>query len=195
MNEDDWEDGYLPADEDANKELKVPCPLVVLYFPLITRRIAAQRSRFIVFGTDPAWLSEEFKKANSTIKAITSAGGSRPKLRLELRDCGVSESVIYPDFDGFGARDEADLARPQVGSGEKIACTTTKTQLTGKRPVLDQLRGQGGKHGGLAMTPDIIRKLRDELNRGFRRKFKLSIYWLELGNSLSETSSRSNTGN
>ncbi len=102
LDEDDWEDGYLPADEDANKELQLPRPPVVLDFPLITRRIAAQRSRFIAFGTDPAWLSKEFKKANSTIKAITIAAGSRPKLRLELRDCGVTESVIYPDLDGLG---------------------------------------------------------------------------------------------
>jgi hypothetical protein len=102
LNEDDWEDGYLPADEDSNKELKVPRAPVVLDFPLITRRIAAQRSRFIVFGTDPAWLSKEFQKANSTIKAITIAPSSRPQLRLELRDCGVTESVIYPDLDGLG---------------------------------------------------------------------------------------------
>jgi FRG domain len=44
LNEDNWEDGYLPADEDANQELKVPRPPVVLDFPLITRRIAAQRA-------------------------------------------------------------------------------------------------------------------------------------------------------
>jgi hypothetical protein len=28
LYEEDWEDGYLPADEDANKELKVPRPPV-----------------------------------------------------------------------------------------------------------------------------------------------------------------------
>lgn len=61
LNEDEWEDGYLPAEEDANTELPVPRPPLVLDFPLKTRRIAAQRSRFIVFGTDPSWLSEEFK--------------------------------------------------------------------------------------------------------------------------------------
>ncbi|HMD71673.1 MAG TPA: FRG domain-containing protein [Bryobacteraceae bacterium] len=102
LNDDEWEDGYLPADEDANTELPVPRPPLVLDFPLITRRIAAQRSRFIVFGTDPAWLSEEFRKADSTIKVIEIAAEKRAAIRQELRDCGVTESVIYPDLDGLG---------------------------------------------------------------------------------------------
>jgi hypothetical protein len=53
---------YLPADEEDLAEMNVPRPPLVLDFPLITRRIAAQRSRFIVFGTEPNWLSEEFRK-------------------------------------------------------------------------------------------------------------------------------------
>jgi hypothetical protein len=102
LDEDRWEDGYLPADEDANAELPVPSPPLVLDFPLITRRIAAQRSRFILFGTDPNWLSEEFRKPDSAIKVIEIAAGSRSGIRQELRDCGVTESVIYPDLDGLG---------------------------------------------------------------------------------------------
>jgi FRG domain len=102
LEEDAWEDAYLPADEEELTEMNVPRPPLVLDFPLITRRIAAQRSRFIVFGTDPTWLSEEFKTADSTIKVIEVAAGSRSKLRQELRDCGITESVIYPDLDGLG---------------------------------------------------------------------------------------------
>lgn len=102
LNEDDWEDGYLPADKDSNKELCLPGPPLVLDFPLLTRRIAAQRSRFVVFGTDADWLSNEFAKANSTIKSIKIAAKARPALRRELRDCGITESVIYPDLDGLG---------------------------------------------------------------------------------------------
>jgi hypothetical protein len=102
LKEDEWEDAYLPTDEEDLAEMNVPRPPLVLDFPLITRRIAAQRSRFIVFGTEPDWLSEEFKKANSTIKPIVITSGSRSKIRQELRDCGVTESVIYPDLDGLG---------------------------------------------------------------------------------------------
>ncbi|PSH05638.1 MAG: hypothetical protein CXZ00_00365 [Acidobacteria bacterium] len=102
LEEDTWENAYLPTTEEDRRELNVPRPPLVLDFPLKTRRIAAQRSRFIVFGTEPTWLSEEFKKTESTIKAITIPAGSRPKIRQELRDCGVTESVIYPDLDGLG---------------------------------------------------------------------------------------------
>jgi hypothetical protein len=102
LKEDMWEDAYLPGNEERLAEVNVPRPPLVLEFPLITRRIAAQRSRFIVLGTDPGWLSEEFKKEESTIRAISIAAGSRSKMRQQLRDCGVTESVIYPDLDGLG---------------------------------------------------------------------------------------------
>ena len=102
LDEDEWEDAYLPGNEEILAEFNVPRPPLVLDFPLITRRIAAQRSRFIVFGTEPDWLSEEFKKQDSTIRLISIVAASRPKMRQQLRDCGVTESVIYPDLDGLG---------------------------------------------------------------------------------------------
>jgi hypothetical protein len=102
LDEDEWEDAYLPADKEALAEIYVPRPPLVLDFPLITRRIAAQRSRFVVLGTEVDWLSEEFKKADSVIRAIAIAGSARAKIRQELRDSGVTESVIYPDLDGLG---------------------------------------------------------------------------------------------
>ena len=102
LDEDEWSDSYLPASEEILAQVNVPRPPLVLEFPHITRRIAAQRSRFIVFGTDPNWLSDEFKKTDSTIRLITIASDSRSQLRQELRDCGVTESVIYPDLDGLG---------------------------------------------------------------------------------------------
>jgi len=102
LRDSEWEDAYLPADEEDRAEINVPRPPLVLDFPLITRRIAAQRSRFVVFGTDPNWLSDEFKKSDSTIRLIAVASEARARIRQELRDCGVTESVIYPDLDGLG---------------------------------------------------------------------------------------------
>jgi len=102
LDEDEWEDAYLPGNEEVLAEMNVPRPPLVLDFPLITRRIAAQRSRFIVFGTEPSWLLDEFKKEDSAVRAITVAADSRSKIRQQLRDCGVTEAVIYPDLDGLG---------------------------------------------------------------------------------------------
>lgn len=97
-----WEDSYLPVSEELFDEVPVPRPPMVLEFGHITRRIAAQRSRFIVLGTEPNWMQNEFNQANSTIKLITIASGARAQLRQDLRDCGITESVIYPDLDGLG---------------------------------------------------------------------------------------------
>jgi hypothetical protein len=100
--EDDWEYAYLPGDEDELKELPVPEMPLLLDFPHITRRVAAQRSRFIVFGTEPTWLSDHLASSDSFIKAITIESSSVSSLRMELRDSGVTESVIFPDLDGLG---------------------------------------------------------------------------------------------
>ena len=42
--EDEWEYAYLPADEKERDELPIPIVPLVLDFPHITRRVAAQRS-------------------------------------------------------------------------------------------------------------------------------------------------------
>jgi hypothetical protein len=56
----------------------------------------------MVFGTDPTWLADESQKPDSSIQAITIDAGSAYKIRTELRDSGVTESVIFPDLDGLG---------------------------------------------------------------------------------------------
>lgn len=102
LSEDEWEDCYLPADETELTELGIPCAPLALDFPHITRRVAAQRSRFMVFGTDPDWLAETLHSPNSPISEIVIEGGASYRIRLELMDCGITESVIFPDLDGLG---------------------------------------------------------------------------------------------
>ena len=54
FEEDDEERSYLPADNKEDlKELPLPLAPMVLDFPHITRRVAAQRSRFVVLGVRP----------------------------------------------------------------------------------------------------------------------------------------------
>jgi hypothetical protein len=120
LGEDEWEYAYLPADEEDLAEMNVPRLPLVMRNDLITRRIAAQRSRFILFGTEPNWLSDEFKKADSSIKLIRITALARPKMRQELRDCGITESVIYPDLDGLG-REMRQLWDDRRGAPEENA--------------------------------------------------------------------------
>jgi hypothetical protein len=97
-----WERAYLPGDEESLRKMDMPKVPLLLYFPHITRRVAAQRSRFMVFGTSESWLSDEFEKPNSPIEAITIEATCVPSLKIELRESGVTESVIFPDLDGLG---------------------------------------------------------------------------------------------
>jgi hypothetical protein len=100
--EDEPERVYLPASKEDLKELSPPAVPLLLDFPHITRRVAAQRSRFLVFGTDPSWLANEATKSDSLIQSIGIDGGSCYRIRRELRDSGITESVIFPDLDGLG---------------------------------------------------------------------------------------------
>jgi hypothetical protein len=102
LKEEDSEDAYLPSDEDERVDFPIPASPLVLDFPHITRRVAAQRSRFVVFGSDWEFLSNEFQGADGSITRICIDGTARRSLRSELRDSGVTESVIYPDLDGVG---------------------------------------------------------------------------------------------
>lgn len=101
LDEEDWDEMYLPPDA-SDDGIGLPRPPLLLDFPLITRRFAAQRSRFIAFGTEPRWLADHFEQPDSYIRRIAIPSSERPNIRQQLRDCGVTESVIYPDLDGLG---------------------------------------------------------------------------------------------
>jgi hypothetical protein len=99
-----WENLYLPLDEwDATKRaLKTPRIPLLWDSPHVSRRIAAQRSRFIIFGSDPTWLSKVAAKSASQIRPIEVPASSIGEIKGALRDAGITESVIFPDLDGLG---------------------------------------------------------------------------------------------
>jgi hypothetical protein len=80
----------------------LPDAPLVLEFPQITRRVAAQRSRFMVYGRDKNWLTRWSKRPDSRIWRIFIPKSGIPGIRAQLRDAGVTESVIFPDLDGLG---------------------------------------------------------------------------------------------
>jgi hypothetical protein len=93
---------YLPSSDGSERDFELPRIPMLLRFSHFSRRVAAQRSQFIVFGSDPSWLSDEADKPNSSICSITIDGQHTKATRAELRECGVTESVIFPDLDGLG---------------------------------------------------------------------------------------------
>lgn len=101
LDEDDWDECYIP-DEDGHDELPVPNLLLVLELDHFAGRISAQRSRFILFGSSPDYLNGVLEKADARIATITVSKDSVADLRVQLRDAGITESVIYPNLDGLG---------------------------------------------------------------------------------------------
>ena len=100
LSKDEWESLYLPRNVDTN--FPVPTAPLLLEFPHITRRVAAQRSRFMVFGSSATWLAKKSEERDFPMQSIAVSGSAKASLRTELRDMGVTESVVYPDLDGLG---------------------------------------------------------------------------------------------
>ncbi len=102
--EDEWERLYLPSDENDAKDPLMATPAIPLLqdSPHLTRRVAAQRSRFMIFGTDPLWLVTVEKERDSRLVLITIPARSISRIKQELIDAGITESVVYPDLDGLG---------------------------------------------------------------------------------------------
>lgn len=99
---EDESDVYLPSSNGDERPFDLPRVPLVLQFPFISRRVAAQRSQFIALGADPSWLSDHAAEVDSPIRRITIDGTRTRAIRSELRECGVTESVIFPDLDGLG---------------------------------------------------------------------------------------------
>jgi FRG domain-containing protein len=103
-SEDDWDRLYLPGDKDDAEDPLLTTPKTPLLWDShhVSRRVAAQRSRFMIFGTDPLWLTKMATKKKSRIFSIEIPGSSIGGIKQELRDAGITESVVYPDLDGLG---------------------------------------------------------------------------------------------
>jgi hypothetical protein len=101
LDKDDWDRCYLP-DQYDHRELPVPNFPLVVDFDHFARRISAQRSHFILLGMGYDFFAGLLQKPDSRLEAIAVDKGSVADLRVQLRDAGVTESVIYPDLDGLG---------------------------------------------------------------------------------------------
>jgi hypothetical protein len=56
----------------------------------------------MIFGTDASFLENMEMEKNSQLVSVNIPRGSINRIRQELRDAGITESVVYPDLDGLG---------------------------------------------------------------------------------------------
>ena len=101
-DEEEWVETYFPQDSEEREEIPLPAEPLLWDPSHVTRRFAAQRSRFMIFGSDPKWLSSLADKPGSKLCAIAISEECIPDIKRELKVAGVTESVIFPDLDGLG---------------------------------------------------------------------------------------------
>jgi hypothetical protein len=56
----------------------------------------------MVFGHDRDYLRKLSALPDARLRAIKIPGECILQMQIDIRDCGVSESVIFPDLDGMG---------------------------------------------------------------------------------------------
>jgi hypothetical protein len=103
QEKEEWDDLdlYLPR-LGEHEEVPIPDDPLVLEFERFTRRIAAQRSRFIIFGLDRDPLTRLLSLSDSRLVKITFDGSRKAEARHDLRTAGITEAGVYPDLDGLG---------------------------------------------------------------------------------------------
>ena len=97
-----WQEIYLPQSGDERPQVPLP-GIPLIWEPVhITRRFGAQRSQFLVFGSEPRWLADLASDGDARLSAIIVPQQAIPTIKSQLRTAGITESVIFPDLDGLG---------------------------------------------------------------------------------------------
>lgn len=93
-------DEYLPNLDDVNQLYDITGNLPVALMPTHTSpRISAQKGAFTIHGVEMNGF--ESVASDIDIHKIILPHNNIGTIQIQLRDCGISESVIFPDLDGL----------------------------------------------------------------------------------------------
>jgi hypothetical protein len=98
----DWDlsKEYLPELFEDQK-LKRTFPIAIDP-PHISRRLAVQRSRFVIFGKKKDGLMEIVRETSKPrLVHFPIAYNSIRAIQKELETCGVTRATVFPDLDGL----------------------------------------------------------------------------------------------
>jgi hypothetical protein len=102
---------YLPTEMNSTS-LSPKLPMCVDPTHLFGR-VAAQRSRFVIFGKDRDQLWELAKRKTARISQFKIRAVDIPRMKKDLRLAGLTRSTIFPDLEGLG-RELSDWFRHQI---------------------------------------------------------------------------------
>lgn len=102
----DWDEAkpYLSEDEFENEFIGPKFPLAIDPSH-VARRVAAQRSRFTIFGRRLDGLAKicaKVPESDCRLSRIKIKRSAVSGMRRDLTTCGISESTIFPDLEGLG---------------------------------------------------------------------------------------------
>ena len=102
----DWDEAkpYRSEGEFENEFIGPKYPLAIDPSH-VARRFAAQRSRFTIFGRSEDGLKKICAKVpedECRLSRIAIKRAAVADMRRDLATCGISESTIFPDLEGFG---------------------------------------------------------------------------------------------
>ncbi len=87
------------AFEDHATSRNLPAPIEP---PHVDRRVAAQSSRFLVFGTTHDLARAKIvRRKGCRVARIRVPGAAARRIRRELDDCGINFSSVFPDLEGL----------------------------------------------------------------------------------------------
>lgn len=102
----DWKEAepYLRTLEDAfaHQGVRVRYPAAIEP-PHVDRRVAAQSSRFIVFGTAPDLAKTDWRKAHVRLAKFRIPLKHRARIYEDLLALGVTPFSVFPDLEGLSA--------------------------------------------------------------------------------------------
>jgi FRG domain-containing protein len=96
---DSWLFDLEEAFEGRNISRNLPAPIEP---PHVDRRVAAQSSRFLVFGTtEDLTRSKVVRTKKCRLARIKIPASARESIKKQLDDCGINYSLLFPDLEGL----------------------------------------------------------------------------------------------
>jgi hypothetical protein len=88
-------------------------PPIAIAPPHVARRVAVQRSQFVLFGLNSSGLSDLEPVEDGRLTRIEIIGDATSRLLAELKLCGIFETTLFPDLEALARELQGKYAGPK----------------------------------------------------------------------------------